>query len=109
MADEGALRVTDAAREMVLGIRAGEENAETLALWLEINGAANGSYTYDMWFQQASDAGEGDAVATDEGLTVVVAASSVAQMLGATTTVSPSSVATASPSPASEACWNHMS
>jgi Fe/S biogenesis protein NfuA len=78
------LRVTDAAREMVLSIRDNEENGEALALWLEINGAANGAYTYDMWFQQSSDAGPSDLVTEDEGLTVVVAASSVDKMRGAT-------------------------
>lgn len=80
----GVLRVTEAAREMVLGIRAGEENPEKLALWLEINGSDRGSYTYDMWFQLASDAGGGDALTVDGNLTVVVAASSVDRMRGAT-------------------------
>ncbi|MHB8243961.1 MAG: NifU family protein [Acidimicrobiales bacterium] len=84
MADEGILRVTDAAREMVLGIRDNEESPEALALWLEINGSANGSYTYDMWFQQASDASPSDAVFEDRGLKVIVAASSVDNMRGAT-------------------------
>ncbi len=69
---------------MVLGIRAGEENAESLALWLEISGAARGAYTYDMWFQQALDASPDDSVTSDGGLTVVVAASSVDRMAGAT-------------------------
>ena len=84
MSDEAVLRVTEPAREMVLGIRNGEENPESLALWLEVNGASGGSYTYDMWFQQASDAGPGDAVVSDGGLTVIVAASSVDKMTGAT-------------------------
>jgi Fe/S biogenesis protein NfuA len=69
---------------MVLGIRDGEENGGSLALWLEINGSSHGSYTYDMWFQQASDSGPSDAILQDDGLTVIVAASSVANMKGAT-------------------------
>lgn len=84
MPDDAVLRVSDAARDMVLSIRSGEENPEALALWLEINGAENGSYTYDMWFQQASDAGPGDAVVVDGALSVVVAASSADKMAGAT-------------------------
>jgi Fe/S biogenesis protein NfuA len=84
MADEGVLRVTDRAREMVLQIRNGEENAESLALFLEINGVSSGAYTYDMWFQQASDAGPDDSVTRDGDLSVVVVASSVDRMTGAT-------------------------
>lgn len=87
MAD-GVLRVTDAAREMVLALRDEEEQSDSLALWLEVNGAANGAYTYDMWFQQASDAGPADAVSLEGGLSVVVAASSVEKMTGATLDVS---------------------
>lgn len=81
---ESLLRVTPPAHEMVDGIRKGEEDPEALALWLEINGSANGSYTYDMWFQQASDAGPGDRVQVDDGLPIVVVASSVDKLLGAT-------------------------
>jgi Fe/S biogenesis protein NfuA len=78
------LRVTDEARAVVEEIRSGEENADALALWLEVNGSANGSYTYDMWFQQASDAGPDDAVAESAGLAVIVASSSVDKVRGAT-------------------------
>jgi Fe/S biogenesis protein NfuA len=69
---------------MVTDIRSGEENSSGLALWLEINGQTNGAYTYDMWFQQVSDAAEGDAVTDNDGLLVVVASSSVEQITGAT-------------------------
>ncbi len=82
--EDTVLRVTDPAREMVQAIRNNEENGESLALWLEINGAANGAYSYDMWFQQASDAGPSDSVSKDGDLTIVVAASSVENMRGAT-------------------------
>jgi len=82
------LRVSDEARAVVMDIRSGEEHATELALWLEVSGSANGAFTYDMWFQQASDAGPGDAVWESEGLSVVVAASSVDQVRGATLDVS---------------------
>ncbi|HXY42690.1 MAG TPA: NifU family protein [Acidimicrobiales bacterium] len=88
MAEEGVLRVSDEARAVVIDIRSGEENAAALALWLEVSGSANGAFTYDMWFQQASDAGPGDAVWESEGLSVVVAASSIDQVRGATLDVS---------------------
>ena len=84
MAIEGVLRVTEPARATVLDIRSGEENGAELALWLEVNGAANGSYTYDMWFQQASDAGPTDAVEDLDGLQVIVSANSVDKVRGAT-------------------------
>jgi Fe/S biogenesis protein NfuA len=84
MATDEILRVTDEAQAMVLDIRSGEDNAEDLALWLEVNGAANGSFTYDMWFQQAGDTGPGDELVEIGALKVVVAASSVANMRGAT-------------------------
>ncbi|HEV8066010.1 MAG TPA: NifU family protein [Acidimicrobiales bacterium] len=84
MADDEILRVTEPAQAMVLDIRSGEDNAASLALWLEVNGAANGSYTYDMWFQPAVDAGSSDGVVTFGDLTVIVAASSVDKMRGAT-------------------------
>ena len=84
MAEAGVLRVTDAAREMVLAIRGNEDSPESLALFLEINGTASGAYTYDMWFQQVSDVAPGDAVTEDDGLSVVVVSSSVDRMQGAT-------------------------
>ncbi|MGH9295743.1 MAG: hypothetical protein ACRD0B_10465, partial [Acidimicrobiales bacterium] len=78
------VRITDAAREMVLDIRSGEENGTELALWLEVSGSANGTYGYDMWFQQASDAAPGDVAIGDETLKVIVAASSIDKLRGAT-------------------------
>lgn len=84
MTDEELLRVTEPARQMVKEIRAGESEPESLALWLEVSGTANGSYTYDMWFQQLSDAGPEDAVVSADGLSIVVASSSVDRLRGAT-------------------------
>jgi Fe/S biogenesis protein NfuA len=84
--DEGfeLLRVSDEARQMVLDIRSSEENASDLALWLEVSGTSNGSYSYDMWFQPAADAGPNDLVQTSGDLFLVVAASSVDKLRGAT-------------------------
>jgi len=78
------IRVSDQAREMVLSIRASEENADALALWLEVNGSANGAYSYDMWFQPGTDAGPNDVVQLAGDLVLVVAASSVDSLRGAT-------------------------
>ena len=77
------LAVTPAAREVVLEARAQESDAERLALWVEVSGARDGSYTYDIYFQAAADAATGDDVCERGGLTVVVPESSVARLVGA--------------------------
>ena len=77
------LTVTPAARGVVLDARSQESEAERLALWVEVTGARDGAYTYDIYFQAVADAGPGDRVAEDEGLAVVVPESSVARLVGA--------------------------
>ncbi len=84
--DPGApvvLTVTPAARGVVLDARAQEADAERLALWVEVTGARDGAYAYDIYFQSAADAGPGDSVAEDAELHVVVPESSVARLVGA--------------------------
>ena len=53
------LTITPDARATVLEVLANEAESDTLALWLEVNGEANGAYTYDMYFQALADAGAG--------------------------------------------------
>jgi len=77
------LTVTPAARSVVLEARAQEADADRLALWVEVSGAREGAYAYDIYFQAASDATVGDVVDDSSGLTVVVPESSVGRMLGA--------------------------
>jgi Fe/S biogenesis protein NfuA len=77
------LTVTSAARGVVLDARSQEADAERLALWVEVTGAREGAYTYDIYFQAAADAGPGDTVGEDDGLAVVVPESSVARLVGA--------------------------
>jgi Fe/S biogenesis protein NfuA len=77
------LIVTPAARGVVLEARSQEVEAERLALWVEVTGARDGAYTYDIYFQSAADASPGDAVVEDDGLAVVVPESSVAPLVGA--------------------------
>jgi Fe/S biogenesis protein NfuA len=76
------LRVTDAALTKVLELRAGEAEAETLALWVEVAGTAGDAYTYDMFFQAAADARPGDFSDARGGLAVVVPADSLDRMRG---------------------------
>ena len=42
--------VAPGALEVVREALAKEQNADDLALWLEVNGISNSSYTYDLWF-----------------------------------------------------------
>ncbi|HVA06064.1 MAG TPA: NifU family protein [Acidimicrobiales bacterium] len=60
-----------------------EPEPATLALWLEVRGVQAGSFVYDLFFQAASDAGEGDQVRADGDLQIVVPAGSVDQLRGA--------------------------
>jgi Fe/S biogenesis protein NfuA len=60
-----------------------EPEPATLALWLEVRGVQEGSFVYDLFFQAASDAGEGDEVRIDGDLQIVVPAGSVDQLRGA--------------------------
>ena len=77
------LTVTAAAREVVLDARNAEADSESLALWVEVTGASNGSYTYDIYFQARRDAVEADSVDENDGLAVVVPELSVPRLRGA--------------------------
>ena len=77
------LTVTPEARATVLEVLANESDPDTLALWLEVSGEANGAYTYDMYFQAIVDAGAGDVVQPDDELPVVVPSASVGRLQGA--------------------------
>jgi len=77
------LTVTPSARTVVLEARDEESDPEHLALWVEVTGARQGSYTYDIYFQAAQDAATDDQVSTSEGLTVVVPEASIGALIGA--------------------------
>lgn len=83
--DVEALTVTDKARTKILEIRSEEDDPDTLALWVEVAGQAAGTYSYDLYFQAAADATDGDAVIdAGEGLKVVVPSDSIDRMRGST-------------------------
>jgi Fe/S biogenesis protein NfuA len=77
------LTITPAARAVVLDARAAEGDADALALWIEVTGADNGSYTYDIYFQARRDAAAADAVVEEDGLPVIVPELSIARLRGA--------------------------
>ena len=76
------LTLTEKALAKVLELRADEGTAESLALWVEVSGTSAGAYTYDMYFQSASDAGPDAWTGVQEGLTIVVPAASAPNMVG---------------------------
>jgi Fe/S biogenesis protein NfuA len=79
------LTVTPAAREVVLGARADELDAASLALWLEVNVGVGGTFGYDMYFQPRSESTAGDEIVDlGDGLEVVVPSASVDRLRGAT-------------------------
>ncbi len=78
------LTITDAARTKVLEVRGNESDPEDLALWLEISGEANGSYTYDMYFRRLDEAGDADTVVSTENFSLVVPGDGADKLVGAT-------------------------
>jgi Fe/S biogenesis protein NfuA len=60
-----------------------EPDPGTLALWLEVRGVQAGSFVYDLYFQAASDADEGDVHQTQEDLEIIVPEASVERLRGA--------------------------
>lgn len=75
--------LTEEARRVVGDAVAQEPDPEHLALWLEVRGVQDGAFVYDLYFQAAADAAEGDAVQHHDDLPVVVPADSVDRLRGA--------------------------
>ncbi len=86
--NSSVMEVTDAARRLILEVRAGEDDAEGLGLWIEVSGVSANSYTYDMYFQAASDAGPQDSVTLVDGLPIIIPETSVDKLRNATLDVS---------------------
>ncbi|MCL4423812.1 MAG: NifU family protein [Actinobacteria bacterium] len=86
--NEPVVRVTDAARSMVLQARADEADASKLALWIEVAGINGDAYSYDVFFQAVAHAGRGDVVQHHDDLPVVIPGASLAMLRGATLDVS---------------------
>jgi Fe/S biogenesis protein NfuA len=82
--DQTLLNVTEEALRTVIEVRAEEDDASGLALWLEISGISGTEYQYDLYFETAADAGADDTVISLDGIQVVVPADSVGRLRGAT-------------------------
>ena len=81
-AETPVLTVTDTALAKVLDLRADEPAPESMALCIEISGTSGDAYTYDMYFQPISDILADAWTGMQDGLTIVVPATSVANMVG---------------------------
>lgn len=76
------LELSKSALRKVLQLRAEEPDAASLALWVQIGGVNGSAYSYEMFFQAASDAAPDDWSSTQGDLTVVVPAASIPEMTG---------------------------
>lgn len=74
--------MTERALAKVLELRNDETPDESMALWIEISGTSGDAYTYDMYFQAASDAGPDAWTGVQDGLTIVVPGASAPNMVG---------------------------
>lgn len=77
------LSVTDAALETVLGIRAGEDNPDQLALRVEITGSSGPEFTYDLSFEEIEAVGDDHHRYMVGDLTVAIPNDSVDNLRGA--------------------------
>jgi Fe/S biogenesis protein NfuA len=85
MAEREIVNVTEAALEKVLELRAGEEDAEQLALRIEVTGVQGVDFSYDLAFEVLSEADAGDVPThVGAGLTVLTPEKDVAKLEGAT-------------------------
>ena len=78
------MTITDEARAKILEVRSGEDEPDTLALFVEIAGQQDGAFTYSMELRPLAEAGDTDVVQSHDDLSVVVAGSSADDLRGAT-------------------------
>ena len=108
MTDAPLLTITDAARQKILDVRAGEPDPDSLALWFEMSGVQGNSFTFDMYFRPLDDASADDAVQPDVDISVVVPGDSADKVRGSTLDVAGGGMVlhnpySASPAPAAAA------
>jgi Fe/S biogenesis protein NfuA len=80
---EASIQITEAARAAVLQARAGQPEADNLALWLEVAGVEDGQWAYDMYLMHVDEASASDVVQRHDDLSIVIPADSVDKVRGA--------------------------
>src|SRR3954452_13765706 len=78
------VRITDTAREKVEGFKAGVEDAERQAMWVEVTGVQGGEWTYNMSLKPLDQAGPDDLVQQEDGIAVVIPGRDADALRGAT-------------------------
>jgi Fe/S biogenesis protein NfuA len=78
------IKLTDNALAKVQGFRAGVEDPDAQAMWVEVTGVHRGEFTYDLSLKPLAAAAEGDAVEHVDGLAIVVPARDAEALGGAT-------------------------
>lgn len=78
------LTVTERAVTDIRNLLVAEDDADDLALWVQVTGANGPDYAYDLAFESLDEVAEGDAVTDHDGLRVVIPAASIDALRGAT-------------------------
>ncbi len=76
------IELTPSAMETVLGIRAGEDDPDSLGLRIEITGNAGPEYAYDLSFDELDKAEDDDVIIEAGEIKVIVPAASVDRLRG---------------------------
>ena len=77
------LSITSAAMEVVNGVLSTEPDPDELGLRVEITGTNGAEYSYDLSFEALADAADDDVRVVQDGLTVMVPAATVPDLIGA--------------------------
>ncbi|HEU5307958.1 MAG TPA: NifU family protein [Acidimicrobiia bacterium] len=78
------LAITPDAQQKVLEVRSAESEPETLALWIEVDGEANGAYTYLMEFRPTAELTDDVLVEHEGDVTVAIPSESIELLRGST-------------------------
>jgi Fe/S biogenesis protein NfuA len=103
---EPIVKLTDAARTKILEVRAAEDDADALALWIEVSGESGGAYSYTMELRPLADAESEGIVQRHDDLSLVIDRDSVEKLSGATLDFTGSGMVMQNPNqPAPPAPW----
>jgi Fe/S biogenesis protein NfuA len=78
------LAISPEAQQKVLEVRNAESEPEALALWIEVNGEANGAYTYLMEFRPTAELADDVLVEHEGDVTIAIPDESVELLRGST-------------------------
>jgi len=78
------LAISPEAQQKVLEVRNAESDPEAFALWIEVNGEANGAYTYLMEFRPTAELADDVLVEHEGDVTIAIPDESVELLRGST-------------------------